>query len=281
MTKSFTPTIYATPAGTLYLKEPGAALVARPEFLPRGATKFVNSFEDTFDAIDYENDWYESKYPDAPRYANPLSLDDGASIAKFAGQVCYLSFGEKRTRNDPESAQRYFDNIKSSGHGSVLEHANYSMIFWGLDRSWSHEAVRHRAGFGFAPARRRRRAATAGRLASMGRDAHCALRRFRVGGILCVGDHALARGREIPIQDRPRFRPVLLQPAVHGERIRDRGQPTGVAQARVREAHVPRGQPLECLEEAPIAGGDVLDVLGVSLLTPGGDAQTHGDPRCG
>lgn len=151
MTTSYVPTIHATPAGTLYLKEPGAALVARPQFIPQGATKFVNSFEEV-DAVDYENDWYEEGCEQHPeRDMQPYhKLDAGTALAKFAGQTCYLSFGEKRTRNDEESVARYFDNIKSSGHGSVLEHVNYSIVFWGLDRSWSHEAVRHRAGFGFS-----------------------------------------------------------------------------------------------------------------------------------
>lgn len=149
MRKSYVPTVYTTAAGTQYLKKPGAAIVAVPQFLPMDATHFVNSFDDTFDAADYENDWFGGEHAIAGS-PNGLKLDHGTALAKFAGQVCYLSFGEKRSRNDSESVQRYFENIKSSGHGSVLEHVNYSIIFWGLDRSWSHEAVRHRAGFGFS-----------------------------------------------------------------------------------------------------------------------------------
>lgn len=150
MTTSYTPTIHATPAGTLYLKEPGVALIAKPDFIPQGATKFVNSFEDEFDAVEYENDWYDDeqhRHPEADMQ-HYRKIDDGAELCKFAGQTCYLSFGEKRTKND--EAKRYFDNIKSSGHGSVLEHANYSFIVWGIDRAASHEAVRHRAGFAYS-----------------------------------------------------------------------------------------------------------------------------------
>ena len=44
----------------------------------------------------------------------------------------------------------YFDNIKKSGHGSVLEHAYYSMVVWGVDRAFSHEMVRHRAGWAYS-----------------------------------------------------------------------------------------------------------------------------------
>src|SRR3989344_5610372 len=45
---------------------------------------------------------------------------------------------------------KYLDHIKSSGHGSVLEHANFSFLVYGNSRSETHEKVRHRAGFGFS-----------------------------------------------------------------------------------------------------------------------------------
>src|SRR5256884_609277 len=43
--------------------------------------------------------------------------------------------------------QRYLDNIKVQGHGSVLEHATVSLHLYGISRSLTHELVRHRAGF--------------------------------------------------------------------------------------------------------------------------------------
>src|SRR5437773_10638219 len=43
----------------------------------------------------------------------------------------------------------YLDNIKNQGHGSVLEHANYSLLLEGVSRSLTHELVRHRAGFAY------------------------------------------------------------------------------------------------------------------------------------
>jgi len=150
---AFVPDVHRTAAGTPYLKEPGVAIVAMPRFLPMEATHFVSSFGDTFDAEDYEDDWFEEgsrddRLPwDAPA---PMKLDDGAALCKFAGQTCYLSFGPKRTRNSQEEAKRYFDNIKSSGHGSVLEHAYYAMVVWGVDRAFSHELVRHRAGWAYS-----------------------------------------------------------------------------------------------------------------------------------
>lgn len=144
---TFAPEVHHTQNGTPYLKEPGVALVATPRFLPMNVTQFVNSFGNTFDATDYENDWFDGFGGPEPE---GMKIDEGAALCKFAGQTCYLSFGEKRTRNSPEEVKRYFDNIKQSGHGSVLEHAYYSMVVWGVDRAFSHEMVRHRAGWAYS-----------------------------------------------------------------------------------------------------------------------------------
>lgn len=144
---AFNPEVHRTAAGTPYLKSPGVALVAMPRFLPMEATRFVDSFG-VFDAEDYEDDWFEYRGDEAS--PPTMRLDDGAALCKLAGQTCYLSFGEKRTRNGPDDVKKYFDNIKSSGHGSVLEHAYYSMIVWGVDRAFSHEMVRHRAGWAYS-----------------------------------------------------------------------------------------------------------------------------------
>jgi thymidylate synthase (FAD) len=44
----------------------------------------------------------------------------------------------------------YLENIKKQGHGSVLEHVNYSLLLEGISRSLTHELVRHRAGFAYS-----------------------------------------------------------------------------------------------------------------------------------
>jgi thymidylate synthase (FAD) len=71
---------------------------------------------------------------------------DGERLAEFAGRLCYMS-----QRNPAQRATRdYLENIKKQGHGSVLEHANYSLLLEGVSRSLTHELVRHRAGFSFS-----------------------------------------------------------------------------------------------------------------------------------
>jgi len=65
----------------------------------------------------------------------------------FSGN-CYMSFGPRRTKN--ENAAAYFERLTSAGHGSVLEHASFSFLLYGISRSVTHELVRHRAGAGFS-----------------------------------------------------------------------------------------------------------------------------------
>ncbi len=73
---------------------------------------------------------------------------DNASehLVEIAGRLCYMSFAKPR----PGGNQAYIDHILEVGHGSVLEHAVYSMIFTGVSRSLTHELVRHRAGMSYS-----------------------------------------------------------------------------------------------------------------------------------
>jgi thymidylate synthase (FAD) len=77
-------------------------------------------------------------------------------IPHFSGN-CYLSFGADagmegghkmiagRTTN-----QDYLANILKTKHGSVLEHAVWTLLLEGVSRSLTHELVRHRAGLGYS-----------------------------------------------------------------------------------------------------------------------------------
>ncbi|HET7102118.1 MAG TPA: FAD-dependent thymidylate synthase [Terriglobia bacterium] len=66
-------------------------------------------------------------------------------LAEIAGRTCYMSFGKGRKTNE-----EYLGNILTSKHGSVLEHAVWSLLITGVSRSLTHELVRHRAGFGYS-----------------------------------------------------------------------------------------------------------------------------------
>ncbi len=123
-----------TDAGTIYLQQPGAAMLAKPNVNLEAMRSFLAGFDPALQFPAYLDD--------------PVPLPEGAALVKAAAQLCYASFGPGRTAN--ANATRYFDNIRSSGHGSVLEHANYSFLCYGVSRSLTHELIRHRAGFGFS-----------------------------------------------------------------------------------------------------------------------------------
>jgi thymidylate synthase (FAD) len=126
--------VFKSAQGTPYLKTPGVALIAKPQANLGGVKNFLEGFDAGLGFSGYLDD--------------PTALSSGAQLCKIAGQTCYASFGPKRTMN--REAERYFKNIMESGHGSVLEHANFSFLLYGISRSLTHELIRHRAGFGFS-----------------------------------------------------------------------------------------------------------------------------------
>ncbi len=89
-----------------------------------------------------------------PQFAEPAHLPvswmgdstDGERLAEFAGRLCYMSQKNPASR----TTRDYLENIKKQGHGSVLEHANYSLLIEGISRSLTHELGRHRAGFAYS-----------------------------------------------------------------------------------------------------------------------------------
>ena len=77
----------------------------------------------------------------------------GQLLIEAAGRACYRSWdvglnpNVTRIRTDQKE---YFLNLLRSGHGSVLEHANYTFILYDISRIFTHELVRHRAGSAFS-----------------------------------------------------------------------------------------------------------------------------------
>lgn len=129
-----TKRVFTTAAGTRYLKDPVATCIARTAFkLSTGAREFL---------LEYDEGFHEA----VADYQQIDPNNETAMPSMFAGQLCYLAFGEKRTAT--KEVGRYMDNILSSGHGSVLEHTNFSFLLYGIDRATTHELVRHRVGFG-------------------------------------------------------------------------------------------------------------------------------------
>src|SRR5688572_16702368 len=114
--------VFHTPKHTPYLKEAGVVCLSVPHVDLTGVQGFIDGFNPELGFADYLKD--------------PVALPPGESLCKFAGQLCYLSLGDKRTWN--YEAGKYLTHIKESGHGSVLEHSQYSLLLYGLSRSVTH-----------------------------------------------------------------------------------------------------------------------------------------------
>jgi thymidylate synthase (FAD) len=70
----------------------------------------------------------------------------GEKLSEVAGRLCYMSFAQPR----PGGNAHYLEHLLHVRHGSVLEHVVWNFIFTGVSRSFTHELVRHRAGFGYS-----------------------------------------------------------------------------------------------------------------------------------
>jgi thymidylate synthase (FAD) len=110
---------------------PGIYLVSRPEI-------------DWLEIIDYIKEVGGEEWPSEKFNSfNPT----GEDLTEFGGRLCYRSWkpglnpNVRKVRKDG-----YLYHILESGHGSVLEHANYGFVFHNVSRVFTHELVRHRAG---------------------------------------------------------------------------------------------------------------------------------------
>ena len=93
--------VFHTGAGTAYLKSPGVVMLARPRTNVAGLAGFLEGFDPELGFPAYLGD--------------PTRLPDSSQLCKTAGQVCYASFGPRRTTN--ENAAAYFERLTSAGHG--------------------------------------------------------------------------------------------------------------------------------------------------------------------
>jgi thymidylate synthase (FAD) len=119
---------------------PAVFLIARPSIDLDGMRGYLES-------VGGES-WLDRRIEEASGAPNP-----GEQLVEFSGRLCYRSWepglnpNVTRIRTDQ---REYFENILRSAHGSVLEHASYSMVFRNVSRVFTHELVRHRAGSAFS-----------------------------------------------------------------------------------------------------------------------------------
>ncbi|MEX0919188.1 MAG: FAD-dependent thymidylate synthase [Parcubacteria group bacterium] len=78
------------------------------------------------------------------------TVSNPALLIALAAKRCYMSFEPGLNPNVTKVRKNmvtYFDNILSSGHGSVLEHSVYNFAIEGVSRVFTAEMNRHRAGW--------------------------------------------------------------------------------------------------------------------------------------
>ncbi|NQZ04242.1 FAD-dependent thymidylate synthase [Idiomarina sp.] len=69
-------------------------------------------------------------------------------LLEGAGRLCYMAFG-KGAQSERDNNQ-YIGNLIDKGHESVLEHISWTFLITGVSRAFTHQLVRHRAGFSFS-----------------------------------------------------------------------------------------------------------------------------------
>lgn len=97
-------------------------------------------------------DWLPKREPGF-RFDDEEPRNDIQNLVEAAGRICYRSWEPGLNKNVTkvrEDQGEYLENILRSGHGSVLEHANFTFVFKDVSRVFTHEMVRHRAGSAFS-----------------------------------------------------------------------------------------------------------------------------------
>lgn len=116
--------------------EPRVYLVARPSLVQEGVDGLLSEYHD------------QAGRPfDRGAWVRGGADTDGEGVMELMGRLCYGSFG---ARQGKVGAREYLGNILRQGHGSVLEHGCWSFVVCRASRGYTHQMVRHRAGFGYS-----------------------------------------------------------------------------------------------------------------------------------
>lgn len=65
-------------------------------------------------------------------------------LAASGARLCYKSEGDSIDGEVGEKDKILLDNLVKMGHGSVVEHVNYTFLIENVSRSLTHQLVRHR-----------------------------------------------------------------------------------------------------------------------------------------
>lgn len=102
--------------------KPKVSVIARPQLDWKSVDAFLASLGETW---------------------KPSTPHSAEGLVEFAGRICYMAFGQKQHTRETSA---YIKKLIENGHGSVLEHAVWSLLIQDISRSCSHQLVRHRVG---------------------------------------------------------------------------------------------------------------------------------------
>ncbi len=108
------------------IKEPKVYLISRPSFVGEAFAFFLR----------------DQGLPETMFLA--AEGQPAEKLVEMVTRLCYQSFSKGR---DSEAFHR---NLLEQAHGSTIEHANWTLLLTGVSRSFSHELVRHRAGWAYS-----------------------------------------------------------------------------------------------------------------------------------
>lgn len=127
--------------------EPKAYLVAYTGLDHEGLNQYLSDIG--LDVTPENADWYP--HPD---------VSDAENLIEAGGRMCYRSWApwdpNKPEATNPnvgkvrEGNDKYLRNVIKQEHGALFEHANATFIFRDVSRVFTHELVRHRAGWAYS-----------------------------------------------------------------------------------------------------------------------------------
>ncbi len=126
-----------------FFTDPKVYLIAYPKLNWSTTDKSIHGIYNFFEDMDN----YGKKSPVFTWQQSESGTRDADLLPEFCGRMCYCSFGDKQGRKNNKD---YLKNIIDMGHGSVLEHANFTFLVTQCSRGFTHEMVRHRAGFAYS-----------------------------------------------------------------------------------------------------------------------------------
>jgi thymidylate synthase (FAD) len=96
----------------------------------------------------------------SPDWRPDDQVSDSENLIEFAGRICYRSW-EPHNEAKPDATnpnvvrvrkgnEQYIGHILEVSHGSVCEHASITFVAKDVSRIFTHEQVRHRAGFAYS-----------------------------------------------------------------------------------------------------------------------------------